>query len=145
MEQLKSSNPQQGRRSAGRPGLRAALAALWIAALSTACLAAEPISGLESAFRPQGDGAPLDANGDRSDGRGLRVVVSSASRSVATIDGKVVHVGDTVNGMRVARITPQGVVLTGEGGVTERLVVSPSVVKLEHPANSKRISNGARQ
>ena len=76
---------------------------------------------------------------------GLRVVVSSRGRSVASIDGQIVHVGDTVNGMRVTRINPQGVVLTGEDGVEERLAIHPSVVKRMHSVNAKRVSNGARQ
>lgn len=129
-------------------GLRAGLAALSIAAVGTACLAADPVGGLGSAFRPQGlTDAPIDGNGERTEANqaGLRVVVASASRSVASIDGKLVHVGDMVNGMRVTRIDQHGVVLMGEGGITERLTVIPPTVKRERPAKPTRDSHGARQ
>jgi len=126
--------------------LRAGLAALSLASLAAACPAAESISGLGSAFRPQAAAARVGGNGERGDAKlpGLRVVVTSPARSVASIDGQIVHVGDVVNGMRVTQITSQGVVLTGEGGAEERMMVNPSVVKHAHPANAKPASNGAR-
>jgi hypothetical protein len=108
------------------------LAALSPAWLATPCIAADSMSGLGSAFRPQSlPTVPLAASaGERTGGAaGLRVLVLSPSRSLASIDGQVVHVGDTVNGMRVTRIDQQGVVLTGEGGATEQLTIAPSVVK----------------
>jgi hypothetical protein len=90
---------------------------------------------------------PGGASGERGDANqsGLRVVVSSTSRSVASIDGQIVHVGDMVNGMRVTQINPHGVVLVGEGGVSERLMVNPAVVKRKLPAKATRITNGVRQ
>jgi len=129
-------------------GLRAGLAALSIAGVSATCLAADSTGGLGSAFQPQGwADAPSDGNGARTEANqaGLRVVVASASRSVASIDGKLVHLGDMVNGMRVTRIDQHGVVLTGEGGVTERLTVIPPAAKRERPAKATRESHGARQ
>jgi hypothetical protein len=151
MQQVKAIDGRRGQRSAGRhavTGLRAGLVALSIAGAGAACLAGDSVGGLGSAFRPQGwADAPIDSNGEHTEANltGLRVVVASASRSVASIDGKIVHVGDLVNGMRVTRIDQHGVLLTGEGGVTERLTVSPSAVKRERLAKTTRDSNGARQ
>ena len=151
MERLKTIDGQREQRDARRcamAGWRAALAALVTAGLGTTCLAAESISGLGSAFRPQGGAdVSVQGGGARSDANqsGLRVVVSSAGRSVASIDGQIVHVGDIVNGMRVTRIDQHGVLLIGEGDVQENLMVNPSVVKRMRPANAKRASNGARQ
>ena len=151
MQQVKAIDDRRGQRSAGRhavTGLRAGLAALSIAGVGAACLAADSVGGLGSAFRPQGwADAPIDGNGERTDANlaGLRVVVASASRSVASIDGKIVHVGDMVNGMRITRIDQHGVVLTGDGGITDRLTVIPSGVKRERPAKATRDSHGAQQ
>jgi len=151
MHELKTIEGRRERRSAGRhvvTGLRAGLAALSIAGACSACLAADSVGGLDSAFRPQGS---TDASSDGTTERveanlsGLRVVVASASRSVASIDGKLVHVGDMVNGMRVTRIDQHGVVLTGEGGATERLTITPPAVKRERPAKATRGSQGAPQ
>src|SRR4029453_18546501 len=113
---------------------------------ATPCLAAESMSGLGAAFRPlAGAAAPLGGSGDRSNPNvpGLRVIASGGSGSVASIDGRTVHVGDIVNDMRVTQINLQGVVLTGEGGAEERLTINPSVVKRMRPANAKRVTNGA--
>jgi hypothetical protein len=77
---------------------------------------------------------------------GLRVVVLNGSTAHASIDGRVVHVGDTINGMRVTRITEQGVVLAGEGGVEERLSIQPpSVVKRMQTTPPARVSKGSVQ
>ena len=148
MEQIKAIDGRQGQRSAGSRAaarLRAWLAALSIAGPGTACLAAESIGGLDAAFRPQGSAAaPVDGTDERTDANlvGVRVMASSASRSVASIDGQIVRVGDVVHGMRVTQIDRLGVVLTREGGVTERLLVSPSVVKRMRPVDAARVSNG---
>ena len=126
----------------------AVLAALSIAGVGATCLAADTPGGLGSAFRPQGwADAPSDGSAARTDANqaGLRVVVASASRSVASIDGKMVRVGDTVNGMRVTQIDQHGVVLTGEGGATERLTVIPPDVKRARPAKPTRELHGANQ
>jgi hypothetical protein len=151
MQQVKAIDGRRGQRSAGRhavTGLRAGLVALSIAGVGAACLAADSVGGLGSAFQPQGwVDAPIDGNSERTEANlaGLRVVVAGASRSVASIDGKIVHVGDMVNGMRVTRIDQHGVVLTGEGGVTQRLTVVASAVKRERPEKAARDSHGARQ
>ena len=117
--------------------------------VGSACLAADSISALGSAFRPQGAADPSAERGKAerpaATPSGLRVVVSGASRSVASIDGQIVHVGDTVNGMRVTQINAQGVVLKGEGGASESLTVTPSVVKRKLPENTTRIAIGDRQ
>ena len=152
MEQVKAIDGRRGPHSAGRraaAGVRAWLAALSIASLGTACLAAESIGGLDSAFRPHGGvaAAPVEGNGERTEANlvGVRVMASSASHSVASIDGQIVRVGDVVHGMRVTQIDRQGVVLTRDGGVTERLMVNPSVVKRMRPVATPRVSNGALQ
>lgn len=146
-------NPIDGRcrpRNADRRAatLRMALAALGLAAAGVSCAAAESVNALGLAFRPQGavDAQPAGGGIERrgASSSGLRVVVSRPSHALASIDGRVVHVGDTVNGMRVTRISEQGVVLTGEGGVQEQLTLDPpSVVKRMHPAKAERVSNGA--
>jgi hypothetical protein len=74
---------------------------------------------------------------------GLRVVVVGGARSLASIDGKIVRVGDMVNGMRVADISAQGVLLVGEGGARERLGLSPSAVK-RNPAAATQVSKESR-
>jgi hypothetical protein len=117
---------------------------LWFAAPG---MAADSMSGLGAAFRPQTrSDVAAHAAGQRDQGNlsGLRVVVSGAGQSVASIDGRTVHVGDNVNGMRVTRISEQGVVLTGEGGVEQRLTINPpSVIKSMQPVKAMRDSNGA--
>jgi hypothetical protein len=151
MEHITSIDGRREQRSTSRraaAGWRAGLAALFVAGAGTACLAADSMTGLGSAFRPQGlPDAPVAGNGERTGANlsGLRVVVSSTSRSVASIDGQIVHVGDIVNGMRVTQINAQGVVLVGEGGVTERLPINPLVVKRKRPAEAMPVSNGAPQ
>jgi len=152
MEQVKAIDGRRGPHSAGRRAaaglLRAWLAALSIAGLGTDGLAAESIGGLDSAFRPQGGvAAPAEGNGERTDANlvGVRVMASGVSHSVASIDGRIVRVGDVVHGMRVTQIDRQGVVLTREGGVTERLMVSPLVVKRMRPVAAARVSNGDLQ
>lgn len=152
MEQVRFIDGRREQRSAGRHhavnSLRAVLAALSIAGVGATCLAADTAGGPGAAFRPQGwVDAPSDGSAERTDANqaGLRVVVASASRSVASIDGKMVRVGDTVNGMRVTLIDQHGVVLTGEGGATERLTVIPPAVKRARPAKPTRDAHGASQ
>jgi hypothetical protein len=149
MEQVKTIDGRRERhraRCGAAAGLRAVVA-LSVAGLGTTCLAADSMSSLGSAFRPQpgADASALASSGERSGGHlpGLRVIVSSTSRSVASIDGQIVHVGDTVNGMRVTQINQQGVLLVGEGGVQERLLINPSVVKRARPVKAAGVSNGA--
>jgi len=152
MEPIKQIDGGQRPRSAGRRaaiGWRACLAALSLSGLGTAvCLAAETMGGLDAAFRPQGGpAAAAEGNVERTEANlvGVRVMVSNASLSVASIDAQIVRVGDTVHGMRVTKIDRQGVVLTREGGVTERLMVSPSVVKRVRTVAAPRVSNGVLQ
>lgn len=125
----------------------AGLTALSLAGWGTSCLAADSMIGLASAFRPQRGADAPQASGARAEANesGLRVVVSGKSRTVASIDGQIVHVGDTLNGMRVTQISAQGVVLTGEGGVTEQLLLNPSAVKRKPAAAAAGASKGARQ
>lgn len=127
-------------------------------ALAAACLAgggstgwaAEPIGSLGAAFRPQAPPPPVESGAVRASTAeptgtspsGLRVVVTSAARAVASIDGRIVRVGDVVNGMRVAQIHPQGVVLVKEDGVREQLSITPAAAK--RPAHSIQIANGGR-
>ncbi len=148
--------PSSPRGSARRWVLRAAWVAPLLAALAPAL--AQPMPNLGGAFRPQpvaapapaaapaattaAPGAGTDAAAPDSASRGLRIVVIGGTRTLASIDGRVVQVGDKVNGMRVARIHAQGVVLTGEAGAREELQVHPAAKKL--PPNSTRVSPGAR-
>jgi len=134
--------------SRGFAAFRAAVVAFACTALAWQCMAADSMGNLASAFRPQGfvDRAPEGVRAERPDasGAGLRVVVSRASRPVASIDGQIVHVGDTVHGMRVTQINAQGVVLQGQDGANESLTVTPSVVKRSRLPQASRISKGDR-
>jgi hypothetical protein len=148
MNQVKAIDGRRDRTRCGTAAALRAIVALSIAGLGTTCLAAESMSSLGSSFRPQaGSDAPVASGGERTGSNlpGLRVIVSGNSRSVASIDGQVVHVGDMVNGMRVTQISQQGVVLVGEGGVQERLSINPAVVKRTRTVNATGTSNGAAQ
>jgi len=106
-------------------------AALGLSIAGSACRAADSAAGLGPMFRPQAAPAGPTSPGADAPGEnpgGLRVVVASRNRTLATIDGKIVHVGDEINGMRVARIDRHGVLLVGEGGTREELSFSPQVV-----------------
>lgn len=115
---------------------------------------AQPTGGIGSAFRPQtlpavsspvsGPANPASAAAPATPGgeSGLRVVVSGGKQALAAIDGRLVRVGDRINGMRVSQIGPHGVVLTGEGGTREELKLHPAAEK--KPAMSTRVSQGAR-
>lgn len=150
MEHLPNTGPCQGPRQTPKPAAARwpqALAALLLAALGTAARADESMSGLGAAFKPQTAAeAPAAARAPRAaTASGLRVVVASATRSVATIDGQLVRVGDIVNGMRVTRIDQHGVLLVGEAGAREQLTINPSVVKSKRQAAATSVSNGVRQ
>ena len=129
-----------------------ALAAACLAGGGNASWAAEPVSSLGAAFRPQAPPPPppVESGATRASAAepagaspsGLRVLVTSATRSLASIDGRIVRVGDVVNGMRVAQIHAQGVVLVKEDGVREQLSITPAAVK--RPAHSIQIANGGR-
>jgi hypothetical protein len=45
----------------------------------------------------------------------------------------------------VAQINAQGVVLVGEGGAEERMVINPVVKRMRPASDATRASNGARQ
>ncbi|MDZ5457028.1 hypothetical protein [Azohydromonas lata] len=131
---------------------RARLAALALAAAAAAvaipaALAADSMSGLGASFRPAaGADARPDAGAARGDALpGLRVVLLRGGRQAAAIDGRMVHVGDSVNGLRVTRIDAQGVTLSGEDGASERLLVNPSVLKNTRAAAGARGSNGGER
>ena len=134
----------------------------WVAALLLApsLAAAQSLNGVGAAFKPQAlppppapvataatpaaaaSAAAASVTHDPASTSGLRVLVTGGSRQLATIDGKLVRVGDTVNGMRVLQIGPKGVVLKGEAGAREQLSPSPAAQK--RPANSTRVQTGAR-
>jgi hypothetical protein len=151
MEPLKLTDWRRRQRDPRRhaaAGWCPGLAVLWLAGMAPPCLAAESMSGLGAAFRPQAVAAArVVGSGQQSNSNapGLRVIVSGASGAVASIDGRTVHVGDIVNDMRVTQINLQGVVLTSEDGTEERLTISPSAVKRMRPVNAKRVTNGAGQ
>lgn len=56
------------------------------------------------------------------------VILPRHGRPLAVIDGEQVRLGGTVRGARVTRISENGVVLEGGGGV-ERLYLTPDVEK----------------
>jgi len=56
-----------------------------------------------------------------------------------------VHVGDTVNGMRVIEISERGIVFVGDEGVKERLDIIPSAVKKMRPVGEKQNLKGSGQ
>jgi hypothetical protein len=123
------------------------LQACALAGLAGAATAADSLSGLGAAFKPQAappqaaaaraappaEGNPAGAGAvaavAASGYPGLRVVVHGKARALAYIDSQMVRVGDRVNGMRVTQIDGHGVVLKGEAGVTERLTVHTGVTK----------------
>ena len=113
--------------------------------------AAESFAGMGGAFRPSA-APPSDAvvalgSTPRSADNlaGLRLVLSGAGRALASIDGHIVRVGDTVNGMRVLQINPQGVLLAGEDGARERLEMNPLAVKRQRPAPARGSLHGVGQ
>jgi len=98
----------------------------------TAGAAAQGLGGLDAPFRPRAAPPPLRPAASESEGEfapGLRVMVTGRQRAVASIDGRLVHVGDEVNGMRVVRIDAQGVVLDSDEGARERLTLTPAAQK----------------
>lgn len=104
-----------------------------------------------SGFRPQRAAATAvpAAAADRADpaadaDSGLRVVVVRGERTLASIDGRIVRVGDGVNGMRVARIDEHGVVLVGQNGARQTLAVSPQVKKRYVRGDGEKFKNGVR-
>lgn len=111
----------------------------FLASLAPSCLAADGMSGLGAAFKPQivAD-APAATAATRPAGpsAGVQVLVTSATRSVAAIDNQIVRVGDLIHGMRVARIDHNGVLLTGEAGAREMLAVNPGVMKSKRQAQA---------
>ena len=126
------------------------LSALWIAAYAGLCQAADSFTGLGSSFRPsaapEAAAAPASGRpGANANTAGLRVVLSSPSRSIASIDGQIVRVGDTVNGMRVKQIDQQGVLLVGEDGARERLEMNPLAVKRQRPVPARGSIQGVGQ
>jgi hypothetical protein len=104
--------------------------------------AADSLDQLGNAFGPAGqaNGAPTveGSEGAGAGVAGVRVLVSSRSRSLAYVDGVLVHVGAQVNGMRVAAIDQQGLVLVNEDGVRSRLNVSTSAVKQARTTRDER-------
>lgn len=133
----------------------AGLLALLLVCLSDACVAGDAITGLGSAFRPQAAPAPAPVINSTSnsqsdttaaaDGSGLRVVRTSPSHAVASINGRIVHVGDIVDGLRVTQIDGQGVELAGEDGTRQQLMINPSAIKIQRKALPKRAPKEDRE
>ena len=118
---------------ADRHKARVALALAIAMGTLAAPAAAQSPGGLDAPFRPrvappQRSAAAAAADeGDHAPG--LRVMVTGRQHPVASIDGRLVHVGDEVNGMRVVRIDARGVLLEGDEGVSERLTLAPAAQK----------------
>ena len=70
-------------------------------------------------------------------------MVTGRQHPVASIDGRLVHVGDEVNGMRVVRIDANGVLLEGDEGVSERLTMAPAVQK--RPLTAQPVERGVQR
>lgn len=123
-------------------------------ALALACAgaaAAESAAGLGAAFRPPpaaepavAAAAPAAAAARTPGSAGLRIVVTGKSRPAAWIDGQLVHVGDQVGGLRVTRIGPQGVTLSGENGVTQSLQFAPPEAKRKPAPIESQVNHGSR-
>ena len=141
----------RGHAASGGASLTAFLIACVFALPAVDCAAQESTGSMGSVFRPQGMvDAPAAGKNEQAGANlsGLRVIVIGKSHAVASVDGQIVHVGDTVNGMRVMKIDPNGVVLAGEGGASERLTVYPSVIKrnvTNTAPKATRNSNGVAQ
>lgn len=130
-----------------RRAQRARSAVLVLALMALAAAGAAVGQGaLDGAFRPRAAPAParppVTEAGDVDNARGLRVVVTGRRRSVASIDGRLVHVGDEVNGMRVVRIDAQGVMLAGDER-SERVTLSPAAAK--RPVRTLSLPRGAER
>ena len=122
-------------RSVTVPPRPTALAIAAIALLVPLCSApAGAADNLGAAFRPQGGESVAGPAADEANSSGVRVVLVGANRRVATIDGRVVRVGEQFNGLRVTRITLHEVVLAGEDGSIERLLVNPAVALSKRPS-----------
>lgn len=139
------------RRPPASPAPRLAALALALLAAASACRAADTFAGMGGTFRPaaapaaEAAAAPGAAARSADNLAGLRVVLSGTGRAVASIDGQIVRVGDTVNGMRVLQINQQGVLLAGEDGARERLEMNPLAVKRQRPAPARGSMNGVGQ
>ena len=119
---------------ADRHKARVAALALAMAGWALAAsAAAQSLGGLDAPFRPRGAPAQRSSAAGVADegdyAQGLRVMVTGRQHPVASIDGRLVHVGDEVNGMRVVRIDARGVLLEGDEGVSERLTLAPAAQK----------------
>lgn len=117
--------------------------------------AADLAAGWGSAFRPKALPAPVPAApaagasgvgatpaGDLSGG--LKVMVLGRERPLASINGRIVHVGDRIDGMQVLQISRQGVLLQGEGPNRQRLQIAPSVLKLNRSTSEPAPRAGVR-
>ena len=69
------------------------------------------------------------------------MVVIRPEMASAVVDGRLVRVGDSVRGMRVARIDEAGVMLVGQAADHELLTLAPSATK--RPVAEQGTSNRA--
>ena len=113
-----------------------ATVALLLAAWMATPAGAADTSGLGAAFRPQelapvaqpaASGVP--SGSCRHKRQGVSVVVIRPEMASAVVDGRLVRVGDSVRGMRVARIDAAGVMLAGQGAAHELLTLAPLAMK----------------
>lgn len=118
-----------------RAGQGAVVTLLLAAWLSTPAGAADT-SGLGAAFRPQEPAPVAQAAASGVPGgschnkrQGVSVVVIGPEMASAVVDGRLVRVGDSVRGRRVARIDASGVMLAGQGAAHELLTLAPLATK----------------
>jgi hypothetical protein len=127
---------------------RAALAA----ALLHACCAAHA-QAVADPTRPAGAAAPGGVTGSGSEAPVAQIVVTGKGRGFVVVDGQMVRVGQTYEGLKLVAIGPQGPVWQREGA---RRIVSttPGVVKSEAGSDrgrgtvgekSKRSNTGEKQ
>ena len=115
---------------------RGATVALLLAGWLSTPAGAADTSGLGAAFRPQ-EAAPavqsaasgVPSASCRNKRQGVSVVVIRPEMASAVVDGRLVRVGDSVRGMRVARIDAAGVMLVGQGADHELLTLAPLATK----------------
>jgi hypothetical protein len=115
---------------------RGATAALLLAGWLSTPAGAADTSGLGAAFRPQ-EAAPVvqaaasgvSSASCRHKRHGVSVIVIRPEMASAVVDDRLVRVGDSVRGMRVARIDAAGVMLVGQAAGHDLLTLAPLATK----------------
>lgn len=106
-----------------------------VVACSLLCAGTAQAQQLRDPTRPPSFLAPAGRTGQivTQSGLLLQTVLISPQRRNATVSGRLLHVGDTIAGMRVAEIRESAVVLQGRGE-RRTLELFPSVEKRKSEA-----------